>query len=111
MHKKIIFNQEIVNLRVGIAVINLLHQAGNIFSSLRIILHQEPVMSRKEQIRRRYPFAQLIICFHPADQINNEGAGPVLLVVAKDMGAVGAEDGRALDGIHRNGLQRDSVSR
>ena len=68
-------------------------------------------MTRKQQIRRRYPFTQLIICFHPADQINNEGTGPILMVVAKDMGAVGAEDGRAPDGIHRNGLQRNSVSR
>ena len=68
-------------------------------------------MPRKQKIRRRCPFTHFVICFHPADQIDNQGTGPILLKVAKDMGAVGAEDGRAPDGIHCNGLQCDRVSR
>ncbi len=89
---------------LAVEIIKSLHQPGNILGSFRIILQQEPVMTRKQQIRRRYPFTQFIICFHPADQINNEGTGPIFMVVAKDMGAVGAEDGRSPDGIHRHGL-------
>ena len=62
-------------------------------------------MPRKQKIRRRHPFTQLVICFHPSDQINNETAGPILRVVAKNMRAVGTEDDGTPGGIHGNGLQ------
>lgn len=68
-------------------------------------------MSGKQQVRRRNPLMQFIIGFHPADQINNQGTGPILLVVAKDMGAVGADDGRSSGSTHCNGLQCDRVPR
>jgi hypothetical protein len=68
-------------------------------------------MPGKQQIRRRCPLTQFIIGFHPADQIDNQGTGPILLVVAKDMGAIGSDDGRPPGGIHGNSLQRDRMPR
>ena len=89
----------------------ILNQPGDIFGDCRIILQQEPVMPRKQQIRRSHLFTQLIICFHPSNQINDQTAGPILRIVTKNMRAVGAENGPAPDGIHSNSLQRDRVPR
>ena len=89
----------------------LLHESGDIFGDFRIILQHAPIMTGEQQIRRRYPCTQLLVSFHPPDQINDEDTGPILTVVAKDMGAVGADNGRSSNGIHCNGLQCDGVSR
>ena len=68
-------------------------------------------MTRKQQIRGRCPCAQLIIGFHPSHQVNDEGAGPILPVIAKHMRAVGTQNGCALSRVDGHRLQAHRVAR